>query len=73
MDQYVIAVKREARDTAPRNWIDLLDAQEGVEVLGTGAKRVQIRATTEAIQTVRNLVGAYCHIEKKTLHKPLSP
>ena len=72
LDQYVIAVKREARDTAPKNWIDLLGAQEGVEVLGTGTKRVQIRATTKAIETVRHLVGAYCHIEKMTLHRPLS-
>ena len=72
LDQYVIAVKREARDMVPHNWIGLLGAQEGVEVLGAGTKRVQIRATAKAIETVRNLVGRYCHIEKMSPHKPLS-
>ena len=71
-DQYVVALKREARDTAPKDWIDLLGAQDGVEVVGASAKRVQIRATTEAIQSVRSLMGAYCHIEKLALRKPLS-
>jgi hypothetical protein len=71
-DHYVIAIKREARDIVPQDWIGLLGAQEGVEVLGAGAKRVQIRATAKAIETVRNLFGRYCHIEKMNPHKPLS-
>ena len=71
-DQYVIALKRDGRESAPKDWIELLGAQDGVEVMGASAKRVQIRATTEAIQSVRSLVGAYCHIEKLVLRKPLS-
>ena len=71
-DQYIIAVRREARETAPKDWIQQLGAQDGVEVVGESARRVQIRATPEAIQSVHHLVGAYCHIEKLAFRKPLS-
>ncbi len=71
VDQYVIAIKREARASAPKNWIEIISAVEGTELLGAGPKRMQMRATPEAFKTVRELVGAFCYIEKMIIHKPL--
>ena len=72
IEEYFIAIKRGARETAPKNWIEILESVNGVKVIGAGPTRAQFRASSEAIEQVGNLLGGYCHIERKILHRPLS-
>lgn len=68
-DVFVIAVKRERRGDAPRNWIETVRGTSGVTVLGDASEaRLQVRATPEAIARVRDLLSEYLHIERLIPH-----
>ncbi|MEO7653507.1 MAG: hypothetical protein ABIZ80_23865 [Bryobacteraceae bacterium] len=70
MDQYVIAVRRDARGSAPADWSESLKRIPGLEIRGAGnASRVQVEASPEAIASVRKKLGAFCHIEPAIVHK----
>jgi hypothetical protein len=71
MNTYIIAVKRELRDTAPANWRDLLRDIEGLTIRGAGnSQRVQVEASDEAIAEARRRLGQWCHIEAAIPHRP---
>ena len=68
-DVFVIAVKRERRDAAPRDWMETVRGTSGVTVLGEASEaRLQVRATAEAIAGVRDLRSEYLHIERRIPH-----
>lgn len=62
--KYVLAVKRSARATAPKDWLERLRSIRGVEVLGTEGERATIRADARAKSEVVEVLGAFVHIER---------
>jgi hypothetical protein len=69
-DVYVLAVKREERAGVPRDWLEVARGIPGVVILGdANPTRVQIEATPEAIERLRELLSAYIHIEKVIPHE----
>ena len=71
---YIVAVRRERRDDVADDWIDTLRETPGVEVTATGRgpsarRRVRVRATSSGVATLRERLGALCHIEPSTPHR----
>ena len=67
MATYWIAVKREARDLVPHDWIERLKSIPGVRVPeGARVPRVRIEAEPEAIAVVKLLLGEFCHVERES-------
>lgn len=60
---YVVAAKRHVRNSISHDWIDRLRKVEGVEVVGSGPVRAQIRATPAAVEALRKTLGDDFHIE----------
>ncbi|HET9369897.1 MAG TPA: hypothetical protein VFO19_06605 [Vicinamibacterales bacterium] len=69
-DQFVVAVKRDARATAPADWIEQVRRTPGVTVLGAAnPNRVQIRATADAIRHLRETLADCLHVEPIVRHE----
>lgn len=68
-ESYIVAAKREARNRVNHDWVDRLRQVEGVEVVGSGPVRVQIRATPTVINALRKTLGDDFHIEPVIPHK----
>ena len=69
MESYVIAIRREARDKAPPGWQELLQDIQGLTIHpAANPSRIQVEASAEAIERVRQLVGGFCHIEPVIYH-----
>jgi len=73
--EYVVALKRSSRDSAPDDWASQLADLKGVEAAPSppDAARLQIRATDDGIQRVKEALGDACHIEPVIAHRPLEP
>jgi len=66
---FVLAVKRERRDDVPGDWMDVVRGTSGLTVMGdANPTRLQVRATADAIEQVRNQLSDYLHIEKLMPH-----
>jgi hypothetical protein len=64
-DVFVLAVKRDEGAGVPRDWLEVARSIPGVVILGeANPARVQIRATPEAIERLREKFSRYIHIEK---------
>ena len=62
---YVLAVKRECRATVPPDWQAIVRGIPGVEVMGDASSdRMQVRATPQAVESIRGRLAEYLHIEK---------
>ena len=71
MQTYVVAVKRDSRDTAPPDWIEQLRNIPGVIIRGSpGPARVQVEATEDAALEIRKRLGGFSHIEAAIIHRP---
>jgi hypothetical protein len=71
MNTYLIALKREARKTAPQDWARRVREVPGVRLIGAETAPVlRVEATPEAIEQVRRQLGACCHIEPVIPHQP---
>ena len=71
--RYIIAIKRERRDTVSSNWKEPLRSIAGLAIVGDDDPlRVQVEATDEAIAEARRLLGDCCHIESVIMHRPLN-
>ena len=69
MQTYIIAVRRDARDRVSSVWPNQLKSIEGLTLLGaSNPMRVQVLASPEAIERVRELYGDSCHIEPLIEH-----
>lgn len=73
MATYIVAIKRERRDEASPDWIDILRETPGVEITGTSdaspmTGRITLRATADGIEAVRERMGTYCHVEPVIEH-----
>lgn len=67
--KYVIGVKRHALDDVPQDWIEQLEAIDGLTLLSSpGSKRLLVTAEAHAIETAQNLLGVYLHIEPIIQH-----
>jgi hypothetical protein len=68
---FVVAVKRERRETAPADWISQVRNISGVTVRGKGnPHRILIEATPEAVLELQKRFGDLCHIEVPVRHRP---
>ena len=67
--RFVVAVKRDCRDTAPDDWLETVRATPGVTVVGDNPARAQIEATPEALERIVAALGDYLHVEPVILHK----
>lgn len=69
--QYVLAIKRERRDSAPPDWLERVQNVPGVDVLGASAIRVTIEAEQTAIEELAEDIGSFCIIEPLISHHTL--
>lgn len=70
MAEYLIALKRGARETAAPDLDEVLSGIAGLVVKNPGAKRrLRVDATPEAIAEVRARLSATCHIEPVVYHR----
>ena len=68
MAVYWIAIKRDARDDVPFDWVERLKTLPGLMVPeGARAPRIRVEADPDAIAAVKRLVGAFCHVERETV------
>lgn len=67
-ERYVVSVRREARGKCPVDWITAMEALEGIRIIARGP-HVQIAATPEAIERVREQIGSFCHVERFIEHR----
>ncbi len=68
-NQYLIAVRRDQRSTAPSNLAGSIDKIDGLEILGVrDSRRLRVEATDEAINQVKDLLSKVCHIETPIEH-----
>lgn len=71
--RYIIAIKRERRDTAPSHWKAPLRSIAGLAIVGDDDPlRIQVEATDEAIAEARQVMGDCCHIEPAITHRLLN-
>lgn len=64
MTTYTIAIKREALDWAPYNWIHDVWQTRGVHLLSWSATRARVEIDTdEALYELAELISGYAHIE----------
>jgi hypothetical protein len=69
-DVFVIALKRERRNEVPPDWVELVRGTSGVTILGdSNPSRIQVRASPEAIQQLRDRLSENVHIEKVIPHR----
>jgi hypothetical protein len=70
-DVYIIAVKRDRRDEVPPDWCEVVRGTSGVVVMGASSPtRVQVRATSDAIEQITERLGAWLHVEAVVWHYP---
>jgi len=68
-DVFVLAVKRDRRAGVPRDWLEVVRGTPGVVILGeANPTRVQIKATPEAIERLREQLSTI-HVEKVIPHE----
>jgi hypothetical protein len=67
---YVVAVRRDQRGTAPRDWLEQLQRIDGVTLLGVTAGRARIEADDQALRQLQSELGRYLHIEPVIRHRP---
>jgi hypothetical protein len=70
-ESYIIAVKREMRDSVPADWRERLREIEGLQEVGGSDRRVQVEASEAAIAEVKARLASWCHIEKMIPHQRL--
>lgn len=63
MAEYVIAVARDKRSTAPVDWKLRVQRVKGVKVTQESPARLVIDAPPLIIEKVRRIVGSWCRIE----------
>ena len=69
MESYIIGIRREARARVPSDWRKDLEKIEGLTVTGAASPaRVQVVASTEAIEHVRRLYDGCYRIESPIEH-----
>ncbi len=61
---YVVAEKRTPASEPPASLEDMLNALNGVEVIGVNYGRAQVKATTEGAQLLRADLGDWVHVEE---------
>lgn len=70
-ERFVVAVRREKRDTAPEDWLDQVVAEGAAVIRGSGS-RAQIRATVAVAERIRAGLGDYLLIERVNEHRRLA-
>lgn len=71
-NKYVVALKREQRENAPENWVEILKETAGVTITGGDEKMgrvLVITATPEGLKALKEKLGEYCHIEEPVLFR----
>jgi hypothetical protein len=71
MRTYLIALKRDARGTAPADWARTVRSVPGVRLVGAETAPVlRVEATPEALEQICRQVGPFCNIEPVIRHQP---
>ncbi len=69
----IISVRRSHRDEAPKDWIDQIQALEGIAVNESSLfGRIVVEVHNNAEEALRIKFGEYLHIEPFIEHKPMS-
>ena len=61
--KYIIAPKREFRNSVPPDWQERLKQIKGVRVIADQPARLQVQATPQVIAKVSSMFGGMYHIE----------
>lgn len=69
-ENYVIAIKRQHRAEAPRDWQQQVLTVPGIEAEGASVspERLSIQASAAGLEKVRKIIGEIAHIEPLILH-----
>lgn len=68
MEQYIISPKRERRKHISSDWMKSLRNLKGVEIIGEGPVRAQIKASPSGVDSLTKLLGGDFHIEPLITH-----
>jgi hypothetical protein len=72
MNEYNLAVKREARERAPSNWLDQVESISGVTVIARSEVRAKVEVEDDdAFARLVDLVHSYCYVEPPIPHHVL--
>ena len=72
MSEYLIAVKREKRNSVNPHWEEILSGIRGLILKSSGRRRrVRVDATPEAIEEARARLADICYVEPVMDHRPL--
>jgi len=63
----VIALRDAGTAQPPGNWQELI---RGIDVLGSGSGRMQVKATNSALDHAREMLGHVLHFEESTPRSP---
>lgn len=68
--EYVLAVRRDCRETVPEDWVERVRLTRGVAEVreGVSARRILIRASDEAIGAIQGQLGGYLIVESRIPH-----
>ena len=71
MSQYVIALKREQRRTAPKDWFKPVLAARRLKILSpVEGRRIIVEGDEETVARLRRVLSPLCHIEEAVYHQP---
>ena len=63
MDEYAVAIRRSRRSDVPSDWVAIVRAIDGVNVVNEAGDLLLVRATTRAVSQLRATLGRYLHVE----------
>lgn len=72
MSEYIVAVARDRRASAPSDWKVRVREVKGVKIKRETPARLIIDASPPSIRQVREQVGIWCRIEPVIAHELLS-
>jgi hypothetical protein len=67
---FVLAVKRDKRETVPADWVSRVRQTAGVTIVGAAsAARLQVTATPQGLGELQRELAEFVYIEPIILHK----
>lgn len=71
LTEYILAIRRDARDTAPPDWLERVQRIHGVTLITESPGRARVSVDDEAYQRLVDAIGSFCHVEPLIPHHVL--
>lgn len=70
MSKYVIALKRDQRMNAPKDWFKPLLASKRLKIISpVGGRRILVESDDKTVARLRRDLAPLCHIEEAVYHE----